>query len=283
MKLIGNLLLTICLISGMISAATAYFASTDLDPSAFEESKDSAGVVHYARLAAPAGAQKITQETLDNLRAQYEAGDLTAEEYTNKRRTPEPILKDDLHKDGTELTPERLEELKDAKVKHVFLKEFSFARWTYWWVFAISAVGLFVGSMLVRTASKREIAAAAVSAPGGGAAMTPEASLDSIHEIIAKLRRDLPGISDERERLRTIIARLDEAQKTHIVAFIDARPLLVSKMGLGGYSELMDQFAAAERQINRAWSAAADNVYIESEICLARADELLEETKKKIR
>jgi hypothetical protein len=39
----------------------------------------------------------------------------------------------------------------------------------------------------------------------------------------------------------------------------------------------MDRWAAAERQINRAWSAAADDVYDEVIDCLALAQTHLEE------
>ena len=43
---------------------------------------------------------------------------------------------------------------------------------------------------------------------------------------------------------------------------------------------IMDRFAAAERQINRAWSAAADGVYAEAETCLTTAVDRLDETAK---
>ena len=52
---------------------------------------------------------------------------------------------------------------------------------------------------------------------------------------------------------------------------------------MGGYAELMDRFAGAERQINRAWSAAADGVLPESHRCLANVPEMMREAESKLR
>lgn len=83
-------------------------------------------------------------------------------------------------------------------------------------------------------------------------------------------------------RLRTIIDRLNEAQRKHMEAFIVSRPQLIERLGLAGFAELMDSYAAFERQVNRAWSAAADGVYEEAVECLDNASELLEETMDKL-
>ena len=61
-------------------------------------------------------------------------------------------------------------------------------------------------------------------------------------------------------------------------AFAAGRAELINRMGLAAYAQLMDRFAATERQINRAWSAAADGVEAEVNDCLATAAILLEET-----
>jgi hypothetical protein len=79
------------------------------------------------------------------------------------------------------------------------------------------------------------------------------------------------------DRLALILERLGEAQKTHMPAFVEARPILIARLGLGGFAELMDRYAAAERQINRAWSAAADGVPAEAAQCLELASVFLDE------
>jgi hypothetical protein len=51
---------------------------------------------------------------------------------------------------------------------------------------------------------------------------------------------------------------------------------------MGGYARLMDVYAAAERAMNRAWSAAADNDETEAVASLERALVLLDESAKRL-
>jgi hypothetical protein len=126
----------------------------------------------------------------------------------------------------------------------------------------------------------------AVRAEMGGAEVT---HLDTFLQARAALAErlgpanlaDLPNLlvlpRAEQARLALILERIGTLQKTHMPAFVEARPLLVARLGLGGYAELMDRYAAAERQINRAWSAAADGVPEEAVSCLDQAAGLLDE------
>lgn len=314
MKITGNILLTVSLIAAMLSAATAYLVPATLPDEAFQGQTD--GGVEYARLASSAGVKPIGDVELQELRRKYETGEMTAEAYARARQTAAPLVQarpsipapaesaqesesasietaaeQAIHytaedEGGALLTPQRLAVLRAAGGNAIHVSKFAFERWKYWWVFALSAAGLFAGSMLVRYGTKAEIAAAATAAKRTGGAevvVTPEQSFEAIVDAVASLQRDLPGMASERDRLDAIIQRLGEAQKTSVFAFIDARPLLVNRMGLGGYSELMDHFAAAERQINRAWSAAADGVYDEARACIDSAAILLERTRPKLR
>ena len=276
MKHIGNLLLTVSLIVGMISAATSYLGYVGPADGFLEDGEP-------ARLKAAAGAIAPTAEKLAELRAAYEAGELTAEAYTSQRKASTPVLDAAEDEGGTRLDAARLAQLEGADIETVFTKSFSFGRWRYWWVFLLSAIGLFAGSMLVRRGAKLEIAAAAGASGGGEAtAGSPDAALAGLAEAVRSLRADLDGLPDDRARLNAILERLSEAQRAHIDTFVGARPLLVARNGLGGYAELMDRFAAAERQLNRAWCAAADGVLEEATDCLATAEELLGEAQTKL-
>ena len=272
MKTIGNLLLTMSLITGMIAAATSYFA--------FLDGSDEA--LTGLQLKAPAGAMASDAAALQNLRVQYDAGELTAEQYTRERKAIAPTLAADLDNEGTLLTAERLAALRAAGVGNVFAKGFSFGRWRLSWLFLLSAVGLLAGSLLVRTAAKAEVEAATLAHGGTKSASSPQAVLEAIATILAQLQNELASTADEHDRFEAILTNLDKVQKELIPVFIDARALLVGKLGLAGYAELMDRFAAAERQVNRAWSAAADHVYAESELSLGRARELLDEARTKL-
>lgn len=274
MKHIGNLLLVIGVIFGALAAATAYLVPLSAPDDAFKLSEN--GEPRYVTLSSPAGATEATGEEIEELRARFEAGEISATELLKKKEALTPIAEK-----GEEVTPELLAELRDANVQFIRVAEFGFMRWPHWWVFLGSAALLLVGSMMLRAASKAEVEKAGISPrTGAGAAVAPEESLASIRDAIDGLRRDLPGMPDSEQRLEAVMERLGDAQAVHVVSFIEARPALVSRLGLGGYAELMDRFAALERQINRSWSAAADGVEEESLDCLERAAALLEETER---
>jgi hypothetical protein len=172
--------------------------------------------------------------------------------------------------------------LKDASeepvVRDVIVQEFSLWRWPGRWLFLAAILGLLVAAGLLRSASRRDATVAGLARAAEG----PELALDEIQATVEKLRRDRFTLGAEQERLQAILESLSVVQKTHMPAFVEARPLLVARLGLGGYAELMDRYAAAERQIYRAWSAAADGALEEAEVCLEAAAELLEESQGRL-
>jgi len=285
MKLIGNLLMTVCLLVGLLAAATSYLAPLDRPADGWIDYINTSGETVYIRSNNPAGATRPSEDDIAQLQAQYNSGELTAQQFLAASEELNPVL------DGDEqITPEALaalnaNELKTngdtREVKFVNVKRFSPFGWPHWWVFALSAIGLFTGSMLVRKTTKAEIAAHA-SAEDKAPHESPEGLLAHIRMSIDRLRADLEKLSTEQDRTHLIVERVGELQKAQLLDFVDARPLLISRMGLGGYAELMDRFAAAERQINRAWSIAADGFYEESAESLVNAAHLLVETQEKM-
>ena len=277
MKLIGNLLLVICVTLGALTAATSYLVRTSAPDSVFEAG-EADGEARYLTLASGAGAIERTPEDEAALRAQYEAGAISAEALQRRLGARDPVVAA-----GEPLNAENLVKLRDAEVTYVRVKEFSFARWPFWWLFLIAAAFLGVGSLLVRAGLKKEIAeAAAARASGASNAASPEQAMASIRQIVAGLLRDLPGMSDDTARNEAIVERIGEAQVSHVPNFVEARVNLVGRLGLAGYAALMDRFAGAERQINRAWSAAADGVYDEAIVCLERSEPLWAEAEAKL-
>jgi hypothetical protein len=205
-----------------------------------------------------------------------------------KSNLPVPLAK---KKDR--LTPELLQALRqqneseDKRVRqeYVIVQEFSPSRWPGGGMFLAAVGGLLVGAMLVRTAAKRKRAEEHAAQPAEG----PEQALVGLQETLETVRRDVgagqePLAPEKIEfRLQLILERLSEAQKTHITAFLEARATLITRYGLAGFATIMDHFAGCERQINRAWSAAADGVFEEAVHCLRVAAELLEETMAQMR
>lgn len=245
MKLLGYLFMTICLCTGCIAATTAYSPPLSL-PDAQLVGLD---------LASPAGV------------------------VLGEHGEPEPLV--DPEKTPT-ITPEVLKELREAGVKRVHVKEFSFARWPHWWIMAVSIVGLVIGALFVKTATRKEIrASAAVAAKEGE---TPEHAIATLHQELEGLVRDLETVGDhERARLEMIVDRVGEMQRGPCATIADARTRLTGKLGLAGFAEFMDRFSTFERQLNRAWSAAADEVLGESETALAAAQEILPAVEGKLK
>lgn len=182
---------------------------------------------------------------------------------------PLPIVRKD-----QQISGELLAELRGAGVRNVRVKQFGIGRWRGKWFFLLSLVGLAVGGSLVRFSGMSGRARQGEKT----SADSPEHLLQEIQSTVEHLRSTVADMSQPvtgMEQLRQEIAQL---QKTHMAAFVDARAVLVARLGLAGYARLMDSYAAAERQINRAWSAAADNAHEEAVACLDEASALLPKT-----
>jgi hypothetical protein len=171
---------------------------------------------------------------------------------------------------GAELTPELLARLRESGAAYVRVKEFAWSRWPTRWWFVLACGGLLAGGLIIRRETRRQTAAAADRAASEG----PEAALSSIRDTVARLLAEWTATEPE-TRLARVLDRIGRAQRVDVPAVAAGRELLVARFTLGGYAQIMDAFAAAERQLNRAWSAAADGIEDEALICLRRADEML--------
>lgn len=242
MKILGFLIITAALVLGVSVAPTAYVPPLDLP-----------------------------DERLVGLTLNAPAGEIRTDELL-PHENGEPIATPD-----TEITAELLAQLRDNGIDRVRVKEFALSRWSGRWWFLLAVAGLLGGAALVRMDTRRRLAASSDDSQTSTA--TPEATLATITDTINGLRRDLPQMAEAHEREAAIIQRLGEVQAVHVPAFVDARERIVARHGLSGYAGIMDRFAAMERQINRAWSAAADAVDEEAIDCIERASALAEQTR----
>jgi len=249
MKTIGSLLVTISLIVGVLTATTAYLVPIDrIDP-----------VEDHKVLHAPAG-KVIDQD------------DPTA--------PPAPVLEPGTVDDPVVLTEEHLAELREHGTNRVHVKQFSLRHWREWWIFALSCIGLFIGSIMVRTAMKRELTEA--TREKDAQTVSPRALLDEALSKAKSLQQELQPMSDTDAKLRRIMRQVEVLQDEHFEPFVYGRAIVINELGMGGYAQLMDKFAAAERQFNRAWSAAADGVPDEAATCLTNGIDLLEEARRRL-
>jgi hypothetical protein len=159
------------------------------------------------------------------------------------------------------LTPDVVGRLAALNVERVRVKEFSLGRWREAWIFGASMLGLVAGGLLIRHEAHREIRVrTAGSTPGAG---SPQFLLGAAYEDVERLLREVTGVPNEQQAVE-IRRQIDTIQATRLAPFAAARPELMGRYGVAGFARLMDPFAAAERQLNRAWSAAADHVLPEA-------------------
>ena len=265
LKLLGSILVWASLGLGAVSAANAYLPRTTLfldDPEVFLRTpadESETGEAEYMEIVAPAGPM------------------------VSREGKSEPLFPE-----GTELTPETLERMigenpDEPLVQRVKVGEFSLGRWSHKYHFFGAVAGLAIGGLVVRWMSKpKEMLTGEQPVEE-----TPTGAVDAALAAVRSAQDEAPQQSDLGEALRLITLKLGETQQTHILSFAAARDALIARYGLGTYARIMDRFAAAERQINRGWSAAADgrvgpareaaDQYAESLECLEKARVALEE------
>ena len=185
---------------------------------------------------------------------------------TNARGGLQPIATT-----GTQLTPALLARLRESGAAYVRVKEFAWSRWPTRWWFVLACGGLLAGALVIKRETRRQMA---VAAADRAASEGPEAALSSIRDTVARLLAEWSA-AEPQTRLARVLDRIGRVQRVDVAAVAAGRELLVARFSLGGYAQIMDAFAATERQLNRAWSAAADGVEDEALICLRRANEML--------
>jgi hypothetical protein len=187
-------------------------------------------------------------------------------------RRPGPGAPQPVAAKNTRLTPAILAALRANGVRRVLVKEFSWPRWSGRWLFLAGCAGLAAGAALKRSRRGRPQAAGAGTDSGDE---RPEVALAAVRAAVDALRAELPGLPDSAARLRRTLEVLTDVQERLAPDFVALRPALTARLGLAGYARLMDGFAAGERQLNRAWSAAADGFEAEVVECLDRGASLL--------
>jgi hypothetical protein len=189
----------------------------------------------------------------------------------------EPLAKASTLKDPTPLTPELLAELRAAGVEAVHVKTFHLGYWEHRWLFLASAIAITIGGLTVRIVSRPQLNA--VDSQGRAVvAVQPIEHLRNVESALDTLTAGLRGLSTDNARCRAIMDELGDIMQTTVVEFVDARELLIAKLGLSGFARVMDSFAGTERMLNRAWSAASDAHEPEATRCLAEGREMLAET-----
>lgn len=278
MKVIGYVIIAVSLTIGAIGASTAYLAALALPDEALVRLTLSDPVWGEVERASPDADDTPGEPDEFELPAIDPGEPLSAaenEEGEGSAADDEPLAAA-----GDVLTTELLGRLRDAGVRHVRVESFDFGRWQGKWLTLGGIAGLIIGAALLRMRA-RAVRAAVRSAPQD-AATSPEALIDAAREALLGLHRAAAEIAPGEARAAHILRGAAEIQRAQINPIVDGRERLRARLGLAGYARFMDRFAAGERQVNRAWSAAADEDHAEAMRCLPLAAESLGEARERL-
>jgi hypothetical protein len=98
-------------------------------------------------------------------------------------------------------------------------------------------------------------------------------NIDLLGKSLDNILASLELINDNKEELPTYEARfeIDRLFREDLNAFADARESMIHVFGMQNYADVMSNFAAGERYINRVWSASTDGYVDEVNLYLGRA------------
>lgn len=145
---------------------------------------------------------------------------------------------------------------------------------TNWLLFTPAALAAVVGVWLVKRANRTEAKSASVLS-ANQAQLT-----ESLHNIVSNLE-DIES-AGESIGVETLRQEIDRRLRDDLRRFADARESLVHLFGLQLYADLMSNFAAGERYINRVWSASADGYEREARGYLTRAADQFRDARQQL-
>jgi len=142
-------------------------------------------------------------------------------------------------------------------------------RMTNWTLFVPAAIAAIAGVLALKRLARGEATSEHVLI----------ANRTELRESLSNLIRDLEQIRSESGVLSASELRdaIDGKLRNDLRRFADARESLIHLYGLQAYADIMSEFAAGERYVNRVWSAAADDYDAEAWTYVGKALERFRE------
>jgi hypothetical protein len=110
-----------------------------------------------------------------------------------------------------------------------------------------------------------------------------ELNRSELRESIQNIVRDLEAINQSAaHKGADLREKIDLELRTDLRRFADARESMVHLFGLQTYADIMSNFAAGERYINRVWSSSADGYDEEAAAYLKKAARQFLEAQKQL-
>jgi hypothetical protein len=142
-----------------------------------------------------------------------------------------------------------------------------------WVLFAGTAGAAFIGLLIY----KRQLSTLARSEE------VLEVNRVELRESISNVVNDLGDIIEgELTQGAVLRDRIDLKLREDLRRFADARQSMVHLFGLQTYADIMSNFAAGERYINRVWSASADGYDEEANTYLKKAAGQFDEARQQL-
>lgn len=140
---------------------------------------------------------------------------------------------------------------------------------TNWSYFLPAAVGAIAGVFILKRLTRGEARSEHVLT----------ANRVELVDSLSNIVRGLEGINGESDSLSSLALRnaIDDKLRDDLRRFADARESLIHLYGLQTYADIMSDFAAGERYVNRVWSAAADDYDAEAWTYVGKALERFRE------
>ncbi len=144
-----------------------------------------------------------------------------------------------------------------------------------WGLFSAAAGIGAIGVLLMRFSDQQQRQAAHVV----------EANIKTVETSLNCIVANMTDLNAQKEDINTydVHQRLDDLFQDDIRAFVEARESISLVYGLQAYADVMSAFAAAERYLNRVWSASADGYIDEVNLYLERACDQFRLSLNKIR
>lgn len=101
-----------------------------------------------------------------------------------------------------------------------------------------------------------------------------QASIETLGRSLSSIVEKTTGLSQRKTDINVYDLRheIDRELPADIDAFVEARESIAHSFGLQAYAEVMNEFAAGERYLNRVWSASTDGYIDEAHTYLEKAD-----------
>lgn len=144
-----------------------------------------------------------------------------------------------------------------------------------WLLFCIFLVISIIGIILIRGTDKKKTMHEE----------TLSKNMKAIEESLARIVEDIKLIRNgiDPEKPQDVHKRISEKLPDHLEIFVESRKTIGHIYGLQAYGHVMNFFAAAERYLNRVWSASADGYIDEVMEYIERSEQQFEEALSTLR